>query len=101
MGLTAGQGFWVGFFFTLLILIKACNLCFWRSGRRGPLMYDLAALDQASGVEALPRAGWGCAVVGRLFAVTQPTCLAHALEEILMVRFGMGRGMSCQVRRPA
>lgn len=50
-------------------------------------MYDLAALDQASGVEALPRAGWESAVVWRL---TRPTDLPHALEEILMVRFGMG-----------
>lgn len=50
-------------------------------------MYDLAALHQVSGVEALPRAGWGSAVVWRL---TQPTCLAPALEEILTVRFGMG-----------
>lgn len=57
-------------------------------------MYDLAALDQAPGVEA----GWGSAVVWRL---TQPTRLAHALEETLMVKFGMGVGMSCQVRRPA
>lgn len=56
----------------------------------------LAALDQASGIETLPRAGRGSPVAWRL---TQPTCLAHVLEEILMVRFGM-EGMSRQVRRP-
>lgn len=46
----------------------------------------LATLDQASGIEALPRAGGGTRVVWRL---TQPTCLSHVLEEILKVRFGM------------
>jgi len=64
-------------------------------------MYDLAALDQAPGVEALPRAGGGSAVVRRLFAVAQPTCLARALKEMLTVRAGRGGEMPCRVRRPA
>lgn len=46
-------------------------------------------MDQTSSVEALPEQFGD----PQCMEVTQATLLAHALEEILMVRSGMGEGI--------